>query len=88
MRLALEPSVPIRSGFQNPFVLRYGLWNGMPFLRRTATNGLQHVRAGREEHHRLALLQVLLGALEDEILGRLVSATREPLYAPSSARGR
>ena len=39
MRLALDPFVPIRSGFQNPFVLRYGLWNGMPFLRRIATSG-------------------------------------------------
>src|ERR1035441_4446330 len=39
MRLALEPFLPIRSGFQNPFVLRYGLWNGMPFLRSIATSG-------------------------------------------------
>src|ERR1035441_5044490 len=41
---------------------------------------VEHVRAGREEHHRLSLLQMLHGALEDEILRRLVSATREPLY--------
>ena len=41
---------------------------------------VEHVRAGREEHHRLSLLQMLHGALEDEILRRLVGAAREPLY--------
>src|ERR1035437_6791344 len=40
----------------------------------------EHVRAGREEHHRLSVLQLLHGALEDESLRRLVRTTREPLH--------
>ena len=39
MRLALDPFLPIRSGFQKPLVLRYGLWNGMPRFRSVATTG-------------------------------------------------
>ena len=40
---------------------------------------LQHVRACSQEHHRLALPQMLLGALEDEVLGGLVGPGREPV---------
>src|ERR1017187_8699641 len=49
-------------------------------LAQNRDQRVEHVRAGREEHYRLSLLQMLHGALEDEILRRLVAATREPLY--------
>ena len=39
MRLALDPFLPIRNGFQKPLVFRYGLWNGMPRFRSAATTG-------------------------------------------------